>query len=274
MFAILTDCTAYFTKEEAFIKGINIIPMTYTIGNNRYFEHFSENNDEILDKINQNLEICKTSQPNISNYEDAFKKVVDLGISGLFISISSRLSGAYNSAELVAKGIGHNRIKVIDSRTVAGGLRLLVEKAITMRAQGCSLDETYASCLSAIDKIGMTFSVDNMDALRRGGRIGVIKHSISTVLNIRPILEIKDGVIVSIGTARGANNIIKSLCAYIPDNVKRIFINCFYESNSVLLTKQYLAEKYPAIAIVMHYLGPTLAIHLGKEGFGVAWQAE
>ena len=125
------------------------------------------------------------------------------GYEILCLTISSRLSGTYANAVLAAKELGGSHIEVVDSLTTCSGLYLLIREA-RMRIRGGAKLSAVARELNELRKrVRMCFSVDDMAPLRRSGRLGNVRMSISTVLNIKPILELRDGAIVSSSLARG-----------------------------------------------------------------------
>jgi DegV family protein with EDD domain len=124
------------------------------------------------------------------------------------------------------------------------------------------------------DKVGIAFSVDNMDALRRSGRLGIVRQSVGTILNIRPILLCEDGAVVAYGTARGRSEQIKELIARIPRNVKRVIVHNLGEKINLDFLITAIKRKFPSINVGRRKLGPVLGIHLGPGVIGVSWMTE
>ena len=118
--------------------------------------------------------------------------------------LSSRLSGAHSSACIAAREVQPQKIAVIDSLTTAGGLLLLAKQARALIDEGLSLREAERRLLALRARTGLVFSVDDMAALRRSGRLGLVPQSIGTVLNLRPILVFSNGTVVARSLVRGA----------------------------------------------------------------------
>jgi len=278
MFAVVTDSTAYFTKEEAINSKVTIIPMGYTIANAKFSEHYADGNADFLSAINARPSECKTSQPNVTSYEAAFRRILDSDLDILVLTISSRLSGALNSATVALNNVsdlvkaGKNKIAIFDTFNVAGGQKMLVDEAVRLSSLGVSVDEAIKRLEEMKNNINTAFSVETMDALRRGGRIGAVKLSIGKLLNVRPILQLKEGAVVGDRTVRGASNIIRELAALVPKTAKRVILMCVGDiktNKAIAILKEHLKEQTNVIEY--QDIGPILSIHLGDGAFGVAW---
>ena len=273
MFKIITDSTAYFTRSEARNLGITIVPMTFTIKDKRFIEGYSGEQKEHFIDIEKNLSYCKTSQPNLKIFFDAFSHVIkDNTHSALCITMSSRLSGAFNSATVAAAEVAQGQICVFDSLSIAGGEKILVEKAVELSNQGKTIEEAVYILTELRNQLKVLFSVSDMEALRRSGRIGFVKQSISNILNIVPLLRLKSGAIESITNARGIYNFLKRAKTFIPKDINAVTVMSF-EKDKAKLIGEYLTHNYPTLKKVdILQPGAILAIHLGNKSFGIAWQ--
>ena len=113
-------------------------------------------------------------------------------------------------------------------------------------------------------KISVVFSLDSMDALRKSGRIGIVRQSVSTILNIRPLLRCQDGAVVSLGTVRGRMEQIRKMMQEIKHTPERIALN-------VPMLEQELKEKFPGVFIEKNDFGPVLSHHLGRGLLALSW---
>jgi len=276
MFAVVTDSTAYLTRNEASKLGVTVIPMNYTIAGAKFGEHYADENADFLQAIKARPAECKTSQPNVAAYEAVFRRIADNDLDILLVSVSSRLSGAYNSAVAALNNLTDaklkSKIRVFDSMTITGGQKLLVEEAVRLSGEGKSVDEACRILEEMRGKVRTVFSVENMDALRRGGRIGAVKLSVANMLNVRPILEIRGGAVVGKGKASGIRNLIKELVSCVPKDAKRIVLMSIYNTESSRMMQPIALEYLITDSkIDYQYVGPVLAVHLGDGAFGIAW---
>ena len=131
---------------------------------------------------------CNTAQASITVFAETFAELVKQGFEVVCLVISSRLSGTYSCASIAAGNVDPEKISVVDSRSTAGGLALLVKYAADLARKGFPRQEIVKKIKAMREQSGIVFSVANMDALRRSGRIGALRQSVGTILNIRPIL--------------------------------------------------------------------------------------
>jgi len=268
MITIVTDSSSYFKKNEALELGIKIVPINYTINGQSYCESYSDQNGD-FENLLKGVGNYTTSHPNMSAFLSTFVEELHNGNEVLCITISSRLSGAYGTAHAAAKQAESGSIAIFDSRFTAGGLYLLVKEAGKLIADGLSLHEILDKLPAIRERISITFSVDDMAALRNSGRIGFIRMSVGTFLNIRPVLLCKDGVVVSDTVARGNTEIIKKMTEKLSADTQEVVIN--YVGDNRMATNLYHVVKNVTDAPVsLQKIGPSLGIHLGLKAIAVS----
>ena len=284
MIAIVTDSSVYMTKEEAGGLGVYIIPMPYYVDGHPYSEQYLEDADaDFLKKLNSGK--CTTSQPPAITYTGLFEELRQAGCKIICITISSRLSGTYSSATLAAREVdkdGEN-IKVIDSRLTAGGMKFLVEFAANMAKDAgvCkdidagkntkSFNEIVSLIESEREKISMVFTVEDLEPLRRSGRIGFIRKSVGTILNIRPIFKFADGAVVSHDFSKGKSQQVSKMIAAIPKDAKKINVQCIGGNDFARMLIKAVKTEFPNAEIQTSAIGAILGIHMGVPSFGIAW---
>lgn len=273
MIAIVTDTSAGFTKKEAQELGIHVVPMTYNVSDKLYFESFSDQNGDFESLIFKNPTAATTSQVSSSAFYNVFEELINKGYEVLCLVISSRLSGTYSSACLAARELGSEKVAVIDSLLTVGALRILTQKALDMANEGLLLNEIVNKLeqVKANETIGISFTVDNMDALRRSGRLGIVKQSVGTILNLRPILVLKDGAIVFKSISRGKADQIRELVNTIPSGATEVIIHYLEQTKNLDYLIKVIKNKFPNMRISDSKLGPVLSIHLGNSVLGISW---
>ena len=267
MIAIVTDSTISITREEAERLGVWIVSDHYSVNGRTFLEGFADENKNFEERIFREPELCKTSQPPVSSFVQVFEELRQKDMEVLCIVISSRLSGTYSSACIAAREVDRAHIAVVDSLSTSGGLWLLAKAARAIIDGGSALQETAERLESLRDKTGIVFSVNDMAALRRSGRLGVVPQSVGTVLNIRPILMCIKGAIVARGTAER----VKALVTRVPQGAKEIVVHHLGERESVEPLYQAILKRFPEAAVQVAKLGPVLGIHLGAGTVGVSW---
>ena len=271
MITIVTDSTSYFTKNEAKALGVRMVPLTYTVSSHLFNENFVDQNGNFERLISKYPTRCTTSQASITAFMSVFEELMRKGDDVFCITMSSRLSGTYSSASIAAKEVNKERIIVVDSLTVAGGLNLLIKYVRKLASRGYSLNELASLVEEKRNDVGILFSVDSMDALRRSGRLGIVRQSVGTILNIKPILMCKDGMIVSHGTARGRGEQVRKLVEMLPDDIKRVYIQQMSTKVNIEGMILGIKKRFPQVEIMRSGIGPVIGIHLGPGAVGISW---
>lgn len=270
MIAIVTDSTAYLTREEAAQLGVVMVPMSYTVGEEQSVsEGFIEDSDDAERLVAKHIATMHTSQATLPAFTNAFARLRKAGYDILCVTISSRLSGTYANAVLAAREMDGHHIAVVDSLSVAGGLYLLIREAREVIHAGAQLFETARHLEALRERVHTAFSVDDMEPLRRSGRLGNVRLSISTILNIRPILTVTDGSIVSCGVARGRVEQMKKLRQFVKQAKGELIVERFLaDDEAAQLTAQLESAGY---RVQQRRVGPVLGAHLGTGSVGVGW---
>lgn len=273
MFVIITDSTAYLTRREAQRLGVRVLPMSYSVGGMALSEGFLDENGRFRDLVTQNPRGTHTSQVTMGAFLGAFNEELRKGNDVLCLTISSRLSGTYANALIAAREMRADNIVVVDSLSTAAGLRFLVEHAAALSEAGASPQEAAEQLEAMRDGVGIALSVDDMEALRRSGRLGFVRQSVGTILNIRPILLCKNGTVVSNGVTRGMHGQITELVRCIPRDATRIELQYATHRPMVQTLENAVCDVF-SCPIHTSAIGPVLAIHLGLSAVGVAWMRE
>lgn len=253
MIRIVTDSTVNVTRAQAAKLGLQVLPMGYMVDGQRYLETYTDCNGS-FEALLQSKNFL-TSQVSFESFVSCFSESIRRGDEVLCIVISSRLSGTYRNAFAAAAQInsafpqGQEKVIVVDSLSTAGGMLLLCEEAIKMIGQKLTLHQLAQQVEECRKKISVVFSLDSMDALRKSGRIGIVRQSVSTILNIRPLLRCQDGAVVSLGTVRGRMEQIRKMMQEIKHTPERIALNVPQQSASLPMLEQELKEKFPGVFI-------------------------
>ena len=269
MIVIVTDSSACLTREEAEALGISVVPMTYSCGAQAMTEGYVDENGAFDRLIERAPEQLHTSQASMAAFVRAFQDIVDEGNEALCLTMSSRMSGTYSNAVFAAREVAPDRIRVVDSLSTAGGMYQLCVKARELINVGMPLERVAAELEAMRERVRLVFTVEDIEPLRRSGRISGLKMSVSTILNIRPILGCTDGALSSCGIARGRNDQRRQLIQKVPKGVDRVLVQSYKadEQARVLAHALHLGGAQTQL----RPLGPVLAIHLGAGVVGLCW---
>lgn len=273
MIALVTDTTAYLTPEDAQSLGVRIVPHSYFVNGRSFQETFSGCNGSYEFLLRHSH--CSTEQCSVSSFLAVFEELLQNGYDVLCMVLSSKLSGACSSARKAAQKAVRNkggRIQVLDSQTTAGALRFLLKKARNLSFQGLSLEETASALERDFSRTGVVFSVESMDFLRSSGRLGIVRQSVSSLLNRKPLFHLKGGAVESLGTARGSRELLNRFLEIIPPTAKSLTVHHSGNLSSAEGLVSALRKKFPRAYLCIRELGPVLGIHLGSGTLAVAWE--
>ena len=270
MIVLVTDSTAYLTRQEAKALGVVQVPMNYSYESRiLYSEGFVDEDDAMLSTVAADVAHYSTAQASLAAFLSTLEDILADGNQALIITISSRLSGTCANARKAAQELGGDKVIVVDSKTTAGAMYLLLKKAKDWIDAGLTLPEVAAKVREARDKSRTYFSVEDMEPLRRSGRLGFVRLSVSTILNIRPILKLTSGGITTFGLARGRQEQLHLLEDAVANYQAPVVVqHCRADSMANQLA-QHLRDR--GIPVIQRLLGPVLTIHLGSGCLSVAW---
>lgn len=271
MIALVTDSTACLTQAEARNWNVFLVPHTYRLDGNLYTETFEGENGAYVSVLRNSREKISL-QASEEQFYHLFRSLKRNGMEVLCTVLSSRLSGAYSAAITAAKRVGEG-IAVVDSQLTAGGLYLLISRIREeIDKKQMSLSEAAALCGRLRGRIGVAFSVEHMDALRKSRRIGVVRQSVGSILNRRPVLLLRRGGIISCGLARGWQEKSELLAAQIPHDTERLVVQYYEKKKEAVQFASSLKKKLCVPLILLREIGPVLSIHIGEDALAVSWE--
>ncbi len=203
---IVVDSTSDLGAERAAKYDVAMVPLIVSFGDQDFRDGIDLDNKAFYEKLVKSTTLPKTSAPSVGACVDAFRAQIKAGATGvLSLTITGALSGTLNSATLAAQTVSAESgvpIRIIDSRTVSVGIGYVALLAAQRAAEGASLDDVAAYSQSLFDRSKLFFVLDTLEYLEKGGRIGRAKAVFGTILNIKPILTIKDGEVHPLESAR------------------------------------------------------------------------
>lgn len=203
-YRIVCDSCTDVPEELKQDEHIKIVPLTLLVGNESIVDDDTFCQTEFLAKMKASAECPKSSCPSPESYMQYFEGEEDIYV----VTLSSALSGSYNSATLAKKLYleehPSKNIEVIDSKTASVGQTLIVLKIIELAKQGKSFEEIVPQVLNYRDHLGTKFVLESLDNLRKNGRLSNLKAMIASALNIKPVMgATKEGTITKVDQGRG-----------------------------------------------------------------------
>jgi DegV family protein with EDD domain len=263
---IVTDSAADLPSQLAEELGITIVPLYVRFGEKVYRDGVNISEDEFYQRLENTPVHPSTIQPGPQDFLEVYRKLSPDADGIVSIHISGKLSGTCNSA-LMAKGMLETEcpIEVIDSEVLTMSMGLLAIVAANMAKAGESLDKIVEAVKQDIPKIHLLALFDTLKYLLLGGRIGKAKALLGSILNVKPMLSLKDGEVVPAGQVRTRAKGIDKLFDFVKnaENIQDLAVAYSTTPDEA----QNLAERIGSIfdreKIVIARVGPTLGVHMG-----------
>lgn len=268
---IVTDSTAYLTRDYVADNNINVVPLSIDFDNEVFDEGWPGEFTEFFNKLKTSHDFPKTSQPPVGAFTGVFENAIKEGKEVIAIFLSSKLSGTYNSACLAAQLIGSDKISIIDSETTASNLKFLIEKMQKLITSQVQRDEIVRIIENEKKNTGICITVDTLDYLKKGGRLSGTQAFIGTILNIKPILNLIDGEVILTEKVRGQRRAYDTLLDLIPDNAKNVSICQIMNLEDAVILEVKVKQKIPDCNISIDELGPVIGAHLGPKAIGICF---
>lgn len=183
---------------------LTVVPLGITFGTTTYADGVDLTNDRFYEMLIESDELPKTSQATPFTYHEVLAPICAAGDEAVVITLSSKLSGTYQSAVTAASEF--DGVYVVDSKNVTIGQSILVQYALRLVEEGLGAAEIAEKVAAAADRVCLLALLDTLEYLRRGGRIPKSVGMIGEVLSIKPVVGVEDGEVVMLGKARGSKN--------------------------------------------------------------------
>jgi len=263
---IVTDSTADLPPQVAEALGITVVPVYLRFGDEVYRDGLDMSHDEFYQKLMTSRTHPSTSQPPPSDFADVYRKLARETDEIVCIHVTSKLSGTYASAlqgrELATTG---RRIEVVDSLSVSMGLGLIVMAAAALAAAGDSLQRVMAEIRQAIPNTHLLGVFDTLKYLLMGGRIGRARALVGSVLNVKPLITMRDGELFPAGQARTRSKSIDRLFDLAKNalNIQELAIIHSTTPDEACSLRERIGSIFDKRRIHISRLGPALGVHGG-----------
>lgn len=270
MIKIIADTTCGIPVATLKAAGIEVLPQIITFGNDSYRDDTELDTATFLSKLRKAKELPKTAAPPHSLYTPIYEKILNAGDSALVITPSAEVSGTYRSAMIAAKEFDTDRIQIVDTRTIAGGLGSIVLQAQKWSNEGIGMEELVGKVQSMLKREYAFFIVPTLDYLLKGGRIGGAAKLVGTLLKIVPILTIDDGKVATfekVRTLRQAKkrfiNLIVEACKNNPD--PHLSISHCDNIKGARELKSAVEKQLRIKDIPIYLVPPAIVVHAGPD---------
>ena len=284
-FIITTDSNSDMDPVYLADNEVGVIPHYYTVEEEVYGDGRELSNQEFYDAMRAGKKTT-TMASNPAVILERFEAYAKQGKDILHISFSSELSCAYNNivncANEILESYPEMKIIVIDTLSASLGEGIMIRKAIEMKREGKTLEETADWIREYCPYINVQFTVDNLDYLYRGGRLSKSSALLGTVINIKPILYVnKEGKLVALSKVRGRKKSLTTLVDNMEERLgefrdKQIFVGVVHgdcEEDAKYIANM-ITERFGYTDIVIRPIGPSIGAHSGPGTIGIVFMGD
>ena len=273
---LITDSTCDLDPKFLKDEGIEFAPLKVLFGSTEYVDKLDLSNPEFYELMRNSKELPTTSQVNPGEFHDLFSKALESGNQVLGIFLSSELSGTYNSAVVAKEMIGSEHIHLIDSRTVSFALGLMVVRIKRLIDSGSDLAHILEVADDMVRGSQLYGMLDTLENLKKGGRLSSGTAMIGKMLNLKPIIEVKEGLVnvaeKARGSKKGMNWMIDQLEKSYPDGTVKVLGIAHANSNEKATElKTQILQRFKVEEIIDIEIGSVVGTHAGEGAVGITY---
>lgn len=276
MIRIITDSASDIADNGR--EDLVVLPINITFGQEEYQDGVTLTHRMFYEKLIECDELPSTSQVPPFAFEEVFGKVRERGERAIVITMSSKLSGTWQSANIAAEGYG-DMVYVVDSENASIGERALVEYALRLKDQGLGFEEIVGKLEADKGRIRLIALLDTLEYLKKGGRISKTAALAGSLLSIKPVIAVQGGEVVILGKARGSRQGNNLLAEQIRQTGGVDFGKPFvlgYTGLEDTMLQKYIKDnealwKGSVDALETASVGGTIGTHVGPGAIGVAF---
>ncbi len=275
---VVTDSGSDLPQEVREKYDIHIVPLTIQFGEEIYLDGIELGAESFYQKLKETSNLPSTCQPSPADFVKCYESISKPGDHIISVHLSSELSGTYQSAVLASTMIEGRHIHVLDTKSASIGIGLVALAVAEAVKNGVDVEEAVKEGERVIEEIQVYFVVDTLEYLRRNGRIGAASAIVGSLLNIKPILTLKDGIVTPYdkirGKAKALNKAFQIFREYLEANPNRkIRIGITHSDTLPELNniRDKLVSELNMADIYVGTIGPTIGVHSGPGTVALVW---
>lgn len=275
---IITDSASDMSPVEH--PALAVLPLSVTFGTDVYMDGIDIDHQRFYEMLVERDELPKTGQVNPYAFSQAIAEAREAGDEAVIITVGAKLSGTNQSARTALAEAPGGDVYVVDSNNVTLGERVLVEYALRLVNEGRSAAQIAAAVEAVRDRVVVIGLLETLEYLVRGGRLSAAAGAVGTLLNVKPVVAVEDGLIVQLGKARGSKNGRNLLNQKVEKAGGIDFsmpLALGYTGLSDAVLKKYIEDSAALWAghtegeLPVHTIGATIGTHVGPGAVAVAF---
>jgi len=278
--ALVTDSTSYIPRDIRAKYPITVVPQVVIWEGQTYEDDVTITPEQFYTRLRTAKVMPSTSQVSVVNMNNAFSKLLDQGYDVLGIFLSEKLSGTWQSAQLARQELtkGSEKVDLVDSQTTAMALGFIVLQVAKAAVDGASLADCKALAEKGRDYVGVYLTVETLEFLHRGGRIGGAQRFLGTALNLKPILEVTGGRVEPVERVRTKGKSLDRIVELVADRcagkspVHLATLHADSEADA-RTTLEKITKLVNPVESVFAAVSPAVGANTGPGTVGLAWMA-
>lgn len=282
---VLTDSVAQIPPKLAQQYQIGVIPFSIIIGEESYWDGVDLTATQLYNRMRTENILPKTSHPSMGEYIEIFRKhLTSDAQSILYLSLSSKLSGAFSTASKAAfqfeQDFPGTRVEVMDTRTATIAQGFVALKAARAAQEGLNLDRVLEVAREEQPKVGFVAMLETLTYLARGGRVGKAAYLVGNLINIKPLVTIdKEGTVTPLGNLRGekkyAEKLVDAMANLIGDQKpNQVSVMHADDLEKAETLSQYARERFDIEEIMLTDFTPVMGAHAGPGVLGLGYSLD
>ena len=275
MIRILLDSSADFSAQEVKERNLELVPINILLNGKNYLDGVDITKDEFYTLLTENEEFPKTAQPSPQDYVDIFEDAKEKGDSVVYLSLSSALSGTFQSATLAKSMVEYDDIYLVDTLSATRAIRLMAEYACKLRDEGNDAATIAAELEDFKSRVVILAALDTLEYLYKGGRLNKATAAVGELANLKPIITVtEEGKIGVPGKALGRNKALSTLTKMITEKeIDTTFpIYSLYAVGEENTEKLEIKLGQAGVRVTKRLqIGPTIGCHIGPGAYGVVF---
>ncbi len=277
--SIVTDSTSSMTQAMGQEYGVHVIPVYIAFGTQTYLDGVEINSELFYRLLRGSKQLPTTSQPTAADFVGVYSALSEQAEAIVSIHVSHKMSATFDLALIASKHLSDVPIHVLDSRSTSLGLGLIAIAAARAAAAGQDAAKVVRLVEALIPKTNIIFTVQTLEYMRKGGRIGGATALLGSALSIKPILYVRDGMVEPLEKPRTRRRAVARVLDLMAERVgsseavHAAVLHCAVPDDAQVLAEQ-VAARFQCVELITTEAGPIIGTHCGPGTLGVAFYTE